>query len=99
MQHVGYIKSDSVGKGRSDAKKEAIYAGVCVQELERVVPRASRSSAYSTCCSLSIQIGVLVGCWECSQDILSRQLPPLRLPGLPALQRASALSKPWLVAT
>lgn len=45
---------------------------------------------------LLIQIGVLVGCWECSQDKLSRDLVLLRLLGLPALQRACALSKTWI---
>lgn len=29
LQHIGY-KSDSVGKGRSDAKKETTHAGVHV---------------------------------------------------------------------
>lgn len=36
-----------MSKGRSDAKKEATHAGVHVQELERPVPRATRSRAFS----------------------------------------------------
>lgn len=39
------------------------------------------------------QIRVLVRCWECRQDKLSRHLPLLRLPDLPAPQKACALSR------
>lgn len=44
------------------------------------------------CVPLHAHIGVLVGCWECRQDKLSRHLPLLRLPGLPVLQKACVLS-------
>lgn len=63
LQHIGY-KSDSVGKGRSDAKKEATHAGVHVlKESARVI----RSRAYSTAHPHRSGDGLL----ECRQNKLS----------------------------
>lgn len=70
--HVGF-KADSVGKGRSDAKKQA---GVCVHELERTVPRVIRSRAYSTAHPNRRAGGLLgVQIWQAEQARAPAQSP------------------------